>query len=64
MTNPYVFTDEDKAPEGITLRDYFAGQALAGFCADSTVTENMNRTVIAEWCGLMADDMLKARKNG
>ena len=23
---------------GMTLRDYFAGQALAGFCADPSIT--------------------------
>ena len=43
----------------IELRDYFAGQALAGFCADS----KYNPTVgdVATDCYALADAMLEER---
>lgn len=47
--------------QGMTLRDWFAGQALAGMCGDATATENMAKDDIAEWCYGIADDMMKER---
>jgi predicted transcriptional regulator len=63
--------------EGMTLRDYFAGQALAGFVANdklinTAISECTARhrdgdvhstpeKVIAERCGKLADAMLAAR---
>ena len=44
----------------ITLRDYFAGQALAGFCADPSITADSEQ--IAPVCYKFADSMLKARE--
>jgi len=45
--------------EGMTLRDYFAGQALAGDCAtESGFLDNRERAI---WAYKQADEMLKAR---
>lgn len=46
---------------GMTLRDYFAGQALAGWIAIPTVSPQYAREV-AEGCYIFADAMLEARK--
>ena len=42
---------------GLTLRDYFAGQALA-----NRYTHDANPTNIARWSYKIADEMLKARE--
>lgn len=44
----------------MTLRDYFAGQALAGFCADPSITADSGQ--IAPVCYKFADSMLAARE--
>ena len=55
---------------GMTLRDYFAGQVLAGLMADANVNlnETENVKVIATSCYEIADAMLaasgKGEKNG
>ena len=46
---------------GMTLRDYFAGQALAGICASSPSDDCTNKYLAAESYGL-ADAMIKARE--
>ena len=46
--------------EGMTLRDYFAGQALAGALADPTF--NMPPAQLAELAYMEADAMLAARE--
>ena len=46
---------------GMTLRDYFAGQALAGICASSPSDDCTNKYIAAESYGL-ADAMLAARE--
>jgi hypothetical protein len=66
---PYVFPSTVVVPEessaetihipGMTLRDWFAGQALAGFCANPTNTDN--QTTLADRAHKHADAMLKAR---
>ena len=43
---------------GMTLRDYFAGQALNGVLAGA---ENIRPVEMSEFCYKMADAMLKAR---
>ena len=45
---------------GMTLRDYFAGQALAGITGDPSV-EDMDQNEIARAAYLYADAMLEAR---
>jgi hypothetical protein len=42
---------------GMTLRDYFAAQALAGIAADGILSAKS----AAEWAYTYADEMLKAR---
>lgn len=44
----------------MTLRDYFAGQALAGI---AWAINNENPQMVAHECYVMADAMLEARKN-
>ena len=44
---------------GMTLRDYFAGQALAGPCADGWQIES-----VVKCCYEIADAMIAARKEG
>jgi hypothetical protein len=46
--------------DGMTLRDYFAGQALAGITGDPSV-EDMDQNEIARAAYLYADAMLEAR---
>ena len=46
---------------GMTLRDYFAGQALAGFIAAST-GRDVHSQPAARMCYQMADAMLAARE--
>lgn len=50
---------------GMTLRDYFAGQALTGHMSTSyhLFSNHKNAYVVAELCYSYADAMLKARLN-
>lgn len=54
-------------PPGMSLRDYFAGQALAGMVANSLTDEQVRATksdpcaVVASWAYEYADAMLAAR---
>ena len=47
---------------GMTLRDYFAGQALAGMFADYFRSLNHEPYVVAHDAYVFADAMLAARK--
>ena len=47
---------ENKLAEAITLRDYFAGQAIMGMILSEISDEK-----IAEWAYAIADAMLKER---
>ncbi|PXL16216.1 hypothetical protein DMS46_07430 [Klebsiella variicola] len=53
--------------EGLTLRDYFAGQAMQGWLASYPESDNHpvathHENMVAELSYLMADAMLKARE--
>jgi hypothetical protein len=48
--------------QGMTLRDYFAGQALAGFCAAPRDRRNHDDKVMATGAYTAADAMLAARE--
>lgn len=50
---------------GMSLRDWFAGQAMQGFCADPT-SHNLfeDMTEVANSAYEMADAMIAARKGG
>jgi hypothetical protein len=47
------------AQQGMTLRDYFAANAMQGIIADPDLAMGCNK--IAEWAYTQADAMLKAR---
>jgi hypothetical protein len=44
---------------GMTLRDYFAGQAIIAYHADGAFSDSED---VANWCYRLADAMLEARK--
>jgi hypothetical protein len=44
---------------GMTLRDYFAGQAIIAYHADGEPSDSED---VANWCYRLADAMLEARK--
>ena len=61
---PVSFSEEGGTHRGclgMTLRDYFAGQALAGFIAAST-GRDVHGQPAARMCYQMADAMLAARE--
>ena len=58
---PLAMTAESTDNKGMTLRDYFAGQALAGIFAHPT-TPHQNATDVGAYCYAMADAMLAARQ--
>ena len=51
----------DNGP-GMSLRDWFAGQALVGYLADTKHPDNATPSIVAQWCYANADAMLKARE--
>jgi hypothetical protein len=55
-----VPADWDSIQDGMSLRDYFAGQALAGIMADPSV-DDADKHGIAKWSYRMADAMLEVR---
>lgn len=52
--------EHDLFETGMTLRDYFAGQALQGMCAEGTI--RTPTAAIAVEAYSIADAMLEARK--
>lgn len=48
---------------GMSLRDYFAGQALAGYLSITPTLDNATESVMAHWCYANADAMLAARES-
>jgi len=46
-----------------SLRDYFAGQVLAGLSSNTNAFMNTNSKTIADICYSQADEMLKARES-
>jgi len=58
----FPVANEHGVQHGMTLRDYFAGQALAGyFAAPNTPHRNACGKDAAEYLYIMADAMMKAR---
>ena len=47
---------------GMTLRDYFAGQALSGFCANGTFGSATSDQTVARWAYEVADAMIQKRE--
>ena len=63
---PTIGTDENYFDPGMSLRDWFAGQALNGWCSDPNWTswaDKGSRNEAARRCYDMADAMLEARKS-
>jgi hypothetical protein len=61
-TNTPFTNPEDR---GMTLRDWFAGQAMAGFCADPEIQWSQGKKTevnLAKLAYEVADAMLEARK--
>jgi hypothetical protein len=56
----YAATLPRNFPQGMSLRDWFAGQALAGLCANRDYVDESYPS-IAEYAYHHADAMLKAR---
>lgn len=56
----FPISDRGAVEPGMSLRDWFAGQALAGMLADSNVKGQP--VVIADGAYRLADAMLEARK--
>lgn len=60
----------DDGTEGMSLRDYFAGQVLAGITANADIQIDQERLDVKEraaelcavWCYSIADAMLKERE--
>lgn len=48
--------------EGMSLRDWFAGQALAGICGHKTGFANLSALQAAEFAYQYADAMLEQRE--
>ena len=46
---------------GMSLRDWYRGQALAGLCANPEWAAERPK-IVAKWANSMADAMLKARE--
>jgi hypothetical protein len=73
---PSVLFTQDKAPNhhdaGMTLRDYFAGQALAHcldrskpvFADEKIATASCEQKTAAAWAYQVADAMIAARNEG
>jgi len=64
MNNPPAFpTGTGVTPynPGMTLRDYFAAQAMQGYCSDPDWRQDMTPTDTAFAAYTQADAMLKAR---
>lgn len=48
--------------DGMSLRDWFAGQALSGICANSEAWQGLSHDSMISLAWLHADAMLKARE--
>jgi hypothetical protein len=59
-----VICEEWPNQPGMTLRDWFAGQALASTAKMENPQGGYDSTAIAEWCYSMADAMLAERGKG
>ena len=57
---PVPVTEQNFSETGMTLRDYFAGQALVALWSDPDV--QMTHDAAAKWSYEQADAMLEARK--
>lgn len=62
--NPPAFpVPELHANEGMTLRDYFAAQAMAAMLSNDATKHNWSNAKVVFWAYDIADDMLDVRRN-
>lgn len=57
-----IVCESNVLEDGMTLRDYFAGQALAGYVTLANQPHCPTDELLAKYCYAAADAMLKARK--
>ena len=66
MTGSTANWDAEKgqyvAQYGMTLRDWFAGQALAGLCASTSHDDAPSKKLLADYAWQQSDAMLASRK--
>lgn len=61
--NAFPLQADGYSPEfGMSLRDYFAGQALAGLMSIHEYTEDCGESTIADLAYAQADAMLEVRR--
>ena len=58
----YISQDGKKNPEGMTLRDYFAGQAMAAIITSVYCTPETIYTEVSSRAYAQADAMIKAKE--
>ena len=61
---PRPGSDYVKAQEGISLRDWLIGQALAGLCSNLASYEEHTKEQRAEFAIMQADETLELLKGG
>lgn len=59
--NPPAFPKSSHFQDGMTMRDWFAGQAIAAIPDHLREIQTDHRIKIAEWCYGLADAMLAQR---
>jgi len=57
----WITQGDNKNPEGMTLRDYFAAKAMTGMLSGYEADQFKNPQ-LAQWSYQIADEMLKARE--
>jgi hypothetical protein len=62
MNNPPAFPCGEYTSTGMTLRDYFAAQAMGGVISATEALMKIDEPHLAMWSYRMADAMLKARE--
>ena len=63
--NPYDGSGILEGSAGMSLRDYFAGQALVGLCGNTSWDDTFNNPSATAKCAYaLADAMMAARKGG
>lgn len=48
--------------KGLSMRDWFAGMAMAGMCAAEPPASSQPSSRVAEWAYELANQMMEARK--
>ena len=62
LPTAFPWTHKDLTCTGMTLRDYFAGKALAVAIQQTKDSYGIDQVYVATWCYEMADAMIKQRE--